>query len=404
MIVGIDTNCILPGKVGGIENYTISLIEALISDIARSDEIAGLVLLCRGENLQLFSQYRAPKCTVIPVPRPQVDGTAIANWSELEQSNPKLCARLSREFAAIKRKLVRDLQIDVLHFPGNTINPLDVGVPTVLTLHDLQHEHFPQYFTTQELENRRRWWHESARCADIVVTGTRHGASDLQRRLSLDPKRIAVAPYTTQAKFFESIDEAASEQVRHRLSISRRYFLYPAAGWEHKNHEFLFRAFEASELEDVQLVCAGHGLDAPHIRRALDQCNASVRIVERLSALELQALYRNALALVFPSLYEGWGIPVTEAMCCRCPVLAANRTALPEVVGDAGVLFDPTNVDELARLMRSIAQSDSLRNVLRREGLERVTNLAPAHFARRMIEVYREAIDLHGAERLRKAS
>ncbi len=159
MIVAIDTNCILPGQVGGIENYTLGLIEALKFETSPATE---LLLLSRPENRALFARFEDHFTKLVVLERPNHRGQPIGNWPEFIRNNPGQGPRILADFQKQKANALRQHRVDLLHCPGNTINPIDLDIPIVLNLHDLQHRHFPQYFTPQELENRERWWVASA--------------------------------------------------------------------------------------------------------------------------------------------------------------------------------------------------------------------------------------------------
>jgi glycosyltransferase involved in cell wall biosynthesis len=162
--------------------------------------------------------------------------------------------------------------------------------------------------------------------------------------------------------------------------------LYPARPWPHKNHTRLFEAFESlrETRPQLRLVLTGGGLDR------LEPLPEGVESLGSVPAEQLASLYRRAACLVYPSLYEGFGLPVLEAMACGCPVAASNAGAIPEIAGDAAVLFDPTDVEAMAAAM---LEADSRREELRERGLARATGYTWDESARRHDDVYRAALD-----------
>ncbi len=166
-------------------------------------------------------------------------------------------------------------------------------------------------------------------------------------RLGLDPTRVHVIPHGVEHDLFKPSDEP------------REHFLvYPARPWKHKNHARLLQAFVdlRREIPGLRLVLTGDGLDV------LQNLPDGVECLGSVSHEELAALYRRAACLVFPSLYEGFGLPVLEAMASGCPVAASDRGAIPEVCGDAAVLFDPDDVHAIANGVRdALARADELR-------------------------------------------
>src|SRR5947207_5290430 len=149
MIIAIDTNAILPGQVGGIEDYTLGLIEALKLP---GSPASRLFQLTRPENEKLFAPFADARTETVLIERPRHKGKTVKNWSELLKKHPVGGRRTLAEFQQHKAMLLRQRRVELVHFPGNTINPLDLDLPAVLNLHDLQHRHFPQYFSREEID------------------------------------------------------------------------------------------------------------------------------------------------------------------------------------------------------------------------------------------------------------
>jgi glycosyltransferase involved in cell wall biosynthesis len=245
--------------------------------------------------------------------------------------------------------------------------PVDAP-PAATTVLDVQHEVFPEFFSRAERLYRRRVYGWTVQKSRIVITISEHARAALVERLGLDPDRVRAIHLGVDHERFTP-DSRPREP----------FLLYPANGWPHKNHHRLFEAFalvrrERPELRLV-LTGAGHSKLSPpdgaesrgHV--ALD---------------DLVGLYRSATALVYPSLYEGFGIPCVEAMACGCPVAVSNVASLPEVCGDAAVYFDPLSVESIAQ---------GIRDVLDRPpagGIERAARFTWEECARRHDAIYRE--------------
>jgi glycosyltransferase involved in cell wall biosynthesis len=394
MIVAIDTNCILPGQVGGIENYTVGLVEAL--RLPRSPA-QRLLLLTRPENHELFSGFADARTRVLLLDRPLYNGAVVENWAELLKNDPLNGRRALVEFQHAKANLLRKHGADLVHFPGNTINPLDLDWPIVLNLHDLQHRHFPQYFSEEELAQREKWWTPSALRADALLAASKFVRDDLQRQLGVDRSRIFVAPDAFQSAFFAEPDRARLIDLRQRFKLPAKFFIYPAAVWPHKNHPRLIRAFVQAQIPDAQLLLCGGGQEDSDLPRLIAKLGATghVRLLGRVSTEDLLGLYHLATALVFPSEFEAWSIPVMEAMACGCPVASSNVTSLPEEIADAGVLFDPTDIGSIAASMRILALDDSLRQILSRRGKSRVRSFSPENLLKTLTEAYEFALRAH---------
>jgi glycosyltransferase involved in cell wall biosynthesis len=263
----------------------------------------------------------------------------------------------------LRRRLVG---ADVVHYPLTIAIP-PAAVPTVVTLYDLQHLDLPELFPRAERAFRALAYHRSARSAGRVVVSNRAVA-----KLGLDARKIRVIPFGIDHERFRPGDEPREP-----------FLLYPARAWPHKNHERLLEAFALLRRERpaLRLVLTGGG----HSRQPPE----GVEIRGQVSADELVSLYRRAAALVFPSLYEGFGQPPLEAMACGCPVASSNAASLPEVCGDAARYFDPSDVSQLVDAVRDVLADPE---PWRARGLERAAHFTWEHAARAHEGVYRELL------------
>jgi glycosyltransferase involved in cell wall biosynthesis len=223
-------------------------------------------------------------------------------------------------------------QADVVHYPLTVPVP-HVERPTVLTLLDVQHLDLPELFPRGERLFRRLAYDRAARRADRVVVISEWVKRRVTERLGLDPDRVDAIHLGVDHERFTPDPTVAREP----------FLLYPARPWPHKNHARLLEAFALlrAERPGLGLVLTGVGHDPARLPPGVE---ARGSVPED----ELVALYRRAAALVFPSLYEGFGLPPVEAMACGCPVAASNAGSLPEVVGNAAVLFDPRDPAAIA--------------------------------------------------------
>jgi glycosyltransferase involved in cell wall biosynthesis len=397
MRIAIDTNCILPGQVGGIENYTVGLIEAIRLPQSPADE---LVLLTRPENHDFFARFLGARTAVVQIDRPLHNGQPVSNWTRLFAEHPVTAKRTLETFQRRKADLLRRLAVDLVHFPGNTVNPLDLDLPIVLNLHDLQHRHFPQYFSAAEIENREHWWRSSADRADALVAASNYVRDDLQQQWEIDPAKVFVTPDPLEAAFLNaSPSEAQLRSLRERLELPESFFLYPAAVWPHKNHERLIRAFAAAKLESTQLLLTGGNQTNSSLPALISSLglNGQVRLLGRVATDDLIGLYHLATSMILPSQHESWSIPVMEAMACGCPVACSNVTSLPEEVGDAGILFDPLDQNAMTQVMLGLASDAELRQQFVERGRERVKQFGRSHLLETLSKTYRYAVSAHRA-------
>jgi glycosyltransferase involved in cell wall biosynthesis len=231
---------------------------------------------------------------------------------------------------AVSPRVRRELELDELeaiHFPLTVMIPRVAGPPAVTTILDLQHEFLPGFFSRAELAYRRVVYRSSASASRRVITISEHARETLVERLGLDPERVhAIHLGVDHARFAPGEEERGD------------FLLYPANRWPHKNHERLFAAVERTGR---RLVLTGSGHEGKPAPRFVD-------VRGRVAPEELVRLLRTAAALVFPSLYEGFGQPPLEAMACATPVVVSDLPPLREVCGDAAVYVDPLDADSIA--------------------------------------------------------
>jgi glycosyltransferase involved in cell wall biosynthesis len=309
-MVGISLLTLVPGELGGSETYVRELLRAF----DRVGELDYRVLLppsapAAGEGLP----------------------SEIADEYRLARSIPERLIAMAAAAARPGRLRARLADTGVVHFPL-TIRIPAVDRPSVVTLLDLQHLDLPAMFPRSERAFRRVVWHRSVRGADRVIV-----ISDFVRRgaieqLGIDAERIRVVPL--------GLDHARLQPA----AVEREPFLlYPARRWPHKNHARLFDAFALVRRQrpDLRLVLTGGGGETTGLPDGVEARG-------HVAADDVVSLMQRASALVFPSLYEGFGLPPLEAMACGCPVASSNAAALPETVGDAARLFDPRDPEAIA--------------------------------------------------------
>ena len=269
------------------------------------------------------------------------------------------------------------------------------GWRSVVTLHDLAFLLYPATHT----EASRAYYAasgESVRKAERVIAVSQRTASDAVRLLGVDPVRMRVVPEAA-APGFSPRDPDAFAAVARRLGLEARpYVLFVGTLEPRKNVPLLLEAFTEVRAElDVQLlVVGGRGwLDEPifaaHARSGLGD---NVRFLGTLDEDDLAALYSYAAVFALPSLYEGFGLPVLEAMACGAPVICSNAGPLPEVAGDAAILLDPHEPALWAEAMLAVLSDGHLAHTLRQNGFARAATFSRARAAQATRDVYREAL------------
>ncbi len=285
-------------------------------------------------------------------------------------------ARLrSQVRASLSRELRGTLvESDVVHYPLSVPVPRPSAQrPWVQTIHDLQHHDLPDLFSRRELEYRRITYDRPAKRADVVLTISEFSRQRIVQHLEIAPEKVRVAHLGVDTDAFVS-----------HVGPRDRFVLYPARGWPHKNHAILLDAMHIARRKepDLRLVLTGGDLDRlGELPRWVDNRGF-------VSRGELVKLYQEAACLVFPSKYEGFGLPPLEAMASGCPVAAADAGSLPEICGDAAILFDPENPEEIANAVIEAATQGTR---LVEAGLERCARFTWQACADAHESIYRAA-------------
>lgn len=284
---------------------------------------------------------------------------------------------------------------DLYHAPHYVCPPF-LPCPAVVTVHDLIHLRFPpRHHHPVAPLYARLMLRLAVRRGRRLITVSESTRRDLVERLGARPERIRVIPNGVGAPFEPADAPERPDPALLGLGVEPPYFLFVGNPLPHKNVAGLLDAFAGLPPALGRLVLVGI---QPAARARVDGLSAArglgdrVRTLAPVPAAILAHLYQSARAVVCPSLWEGFGLAALEAMACGAPVLAANRGGLPEVVGDAGLLVDPTNVDALREGMYTLAVQEPLRAALRARGLARARAFSWRHVAEATVAVYQEAL------------
>ena len=301
-------------------------------------------------------------------------------------------------------RAARTLHPDLLHVPHFSA-PVVTSCPLVVTIHDVVPLVLPAYRASPRMRTYLALMRRTVRRARLVLTPSRAAADDVSRLLAIPPDRIRVTPEAAGPEFTPGGDPRSLAEVRARFGLGARYVFNVGGVDVRKNLLALIEAFARALprlTEPAHLVIAGapHSANpaifpplAPVVER--HGLAAHVRLLGRVSEADKLALYRGAALYVTPSRYEGFGLTALEAMACGVPTIAANRTSLPEVVGDGGLLVPP-EPDPLAAAIVAVLDTPALAAGLARRGLARAREFSWDRTARLTVEAYREVLDERG--------
>ncbi len=274
---------------------------------------------------------------------------------------------------------------DVLLAPIYSLALLHTSKPFAYTLHDLQEIHLPENFSSLQMLWHRQVHSRLLQRARRVICESSYVKSDIISLFGTPERRIAVIEAPPQRQFLSDQSDEELATARQRLRLPAKFVVYPAHYWPHKNHLRLIEAFRlvADEVPDLKLVLTGKKIDDyQKVVSAIDrlQLNDHVCHLGYIDRNDLQAVYQLATALVMPSLFESISIPVYEAFQRGTPVAASNVLAIPEQVGDAGVLFDATSAMSIKDAILRIVGDPELARRLADRGRERMRAMTPERY------------------------
>jgi glycosyltransferase involved in cell wall biosynthesis len=344
---------------GGTYQYTLSMLEALHHT--------------RGYEITLYGDPQNPDFNELGYRVHRFVEPRVRQLAALAADETRL--RLPDPFASQ----------DILLAPTYSLTLLHTSKPFAYTLHDLQENYYPENFS---------WWQRAWRYqvnsrllqrAQRVICESRHVKTDIIRFFSISEGRTVVMPAPPLRQFLADETDDRLQAARIRLRLPEKFLFYPAQFWPHKNHLRLMEAFRevASEYPDVKLILTGKQRDGYETVMSSVKKLGLGEQVQHLGYLEqhdLGAVYKLAMALVMPSLFESVSIPIYEAFLVGTPVAASDILAIPEQVGDAGLLFDPTSVASIKEAIIKIVKDPGAARQLGRKGRDRMLTMTPERY------------------------
>jgi alpha-1,3-rhamnosyl/mannosyltransferase len=369
--VGINLCWLVPGRVGGSETYVTRLLHGLAE---RSSDLD-------------YTLFALPQ---FGDAHPELANTFKTAYAPARGRTKSWRVAGENTWLAAQCKIRK---IDLVHHAGGTIPLIRTSRP-ILTIHDLQYLYYPEYFSTAKLAWLKLNVPRSAEQARLVLTPSEFSRRTVIERLNIDPSIVWVVPHGISPRE----GRGRAREIRETYDVPERFFVYPAITYPHKNHLVLLEAFARirKKHSDVGLVLTGgRGSMETRIASAVRELDIEdgVKRLGYVPARDLDALYHEAVAMTFPSRFEGFGAPILEAMSRECAVIAADATAIPEVVSDAGRLVSPDNAEDWAHAMADVLEDEETRSRLAKAGAARAQEFTWQRAADVQEDAYRHALE-----------
>lgn len=408
--IAVDVVPLLPGgENGGAKLLTIELIKhlsrlaadwefVLLTSERSHEELAFL----DSPNVQRVCVLRQGEASAAPIARI----TRWENWTrnKLEKILPvPVMAMLGSAFKRVvhgidQGRSLKGIQADLLFCPFTAPFSYDPRVPLVSVIYDLQYHYYPQFFSPEDRRCRDKNFRETCRLADRLICISEYVRETVLELSNLNPQRVVSIPIQLPNRLHKPLSESITPLLERYHLKEEEFLLYPANFWPHKNHQMLFTAFgmycARHPHSHLTLVCTG-ALDEQ--KGALEQAVRRMGLQGRIflpgfvSDEEFAAILVSCLALVFPSLYEGFGMPILEAMAFGKPVICSNVTSLPEVAGDAAIFIDPRKPLDIVHAIEQITSDATIIKDLIDQGYQRLTAFGgPEKMARQYLDIFLE--------------
>lgn len=390
--VGIDF------RVGDPRQGVGTAVLALLHGLGRLDQNEQeYLLLVQEKHLDFFRPYVTGHCSLVGVPEsaPSLFSrwkAKLRNISVLQWAWTKLrpaSAQLPASDGTAER-----LGCDLVHFPSQL--GYTTELPTIYQPWDLQHRHYPEFFTPQDLRARDTQYRGFCERARFVCVQTEWTKQDVIAQYGIDPEKIVVIRWGTAFEAYRQFSHDEIEQVRLELELPVTFFLYPAVCWPHKNHAVVLRALallQKRQQQPVRVIFTGAATPYQAQVEALARdlkVDGNITFLGFTPTRQIQVIFHLATALLFPSKFEGLGLPMLEAFRAGLPVLSSNATVLPEVAGGAALLFHPDAPEELASAMESVLASPQLRADLAQRGTKVLEGYSADATALAFFSLYRK--------------
>lgn len=395
MRILVDVRHLASPQIAGVGGYTKSLLHTLF-EIDRENEY---ILLSSGR-IPLSSRTNVRDLLAFGDP---------SSWTPRDDTNKQIThihVPLPNKLLNLRTLLLRHPTInwhvrepvDLVFLPNLNFAILPQDIPTVLTIHDLSFQLYPEFFS-----HRMQAWHTATRPAELIaqsrsiIVPSSSSQHDLERLFETPREKSHIIPHGISTNFSSKM-LACDHGVRSRLRLPKRFVLFVGTIEPRKNLLSLIdgiKEYRDRTHDDLHLLLiGGWGWRSHGVRRRLWKRDTSgwVHQLGYIDHTHLPAVYRSAQATIFPSIYEGFGLPILESLASGTPIITSHTSSMPEVGGDAAIYIDPYNSRDIAQALRGLMGSSSLQKYLRERGIERARQFTWEKTARETLKVFKQSI------------
>ncbi|MBD2598342.1 glycosyltransferase family 4 protein [Nostoc spongiaeforme FACHB-130] len=391
--IAIDLTPLLPdGKNGGAKILVLTLLKKIQQLVPNYE----FLLLTAPWNHQELAEYETENTQRILLTELVSDSSSKLNIQKIKD----LCKRIKFKLARLTylRNFLASHKIDLLFCPFSAPRFAENGIPVVAIVYDTQHLDYPEFFELREQQLRTNFLKNLLQKSQKVICISEFCRQSLIKHFQASAEQLTVIPVSIQDRWHGLSEELVNQYLLELGLVNRCYAFYPANYWPHKNHRLLLEAYKIFKLKfanfPLDLVFTGDlKQEENQLRQEVTSANLDdcVHFLGFLDEKHLEAVWRGCKCLVFPSLYEGFGIPVLEAMYFGKPILCSSAGSLPEVGGDAVLYFNPNNPEDLVNCLLRISYDADLVDELVCKGKERLKLFDGQEMAEKYIDIFKDA-------------
>ncbi|MCR4314315.1 MAG: glycosyltransferase family 4 protein [Candidatus Uhrbacteria bacterium] len=377
MRILVDIRHLSVPNISGVGGYTRSLLHALFEIDKEND----YVLLSSGTKHPSLEIHNKERISHVHVPVPN----KLLNLRTLLLRHPTINWHVREP-------------IDLIFLPNLAIAQLPEDIPTVLTLHDFSWQIYPDFFS-----RKMQWWHKATRPSELIaksrsiIVPSESSKRDCERLFATPHEKTRVIHHGVSPTFSDRMS-ASDHGVRSRLKLPKKFVLFVGTIEPRKNLLALIEGvkdYRDRTHDDLHMVIVGEwGWRSHAVRRRLWKRDTYgwIHQLGYVDASNLPAVYRSAQATIFPSIYEGFGLPILESLASGTPVITSHTSSMPEVGSDAAIYIDPYNSRDISEALRGLMGSSSLQKQLRERGIERASQFTWEKTARETLKVFQESV------------